>query len=206
MTAMMKIKIAAAAASALLSLAAAMPASALTFNFTYSGTNTTNGAFTASGTLTTSNTTVTTSFGQAYTITGITGTRNGSAITGLIPAGTDFGGVPIDNYLLASTTSQRLTDSGFGFSVAGTTNLFNPYYFGGAYQEYVRTAAGADFQNTSGITFTVTPAATAVPEPATWGMMILGFGLTSFGLRRAKRRSDVKFDARIKRIAAGLQA
>lgn len=30
----------------------------------------------------------------------------------------------------------------------------------------------------------------AVPEPATWGMMLLGFGLMGFGLRR--RRSEVR--------------
>lgn len=46
-------------------------------------------------------------------------------------------------------------------------------------------------------------AVTAVPEPASWAMMILGMGLVGFGLRTARRRSDARFDARIKRIAAG---
>ena len=164
------------------SIAVATPASAATFLFSYSGTNATNGAFTATGTITTTNTTTTVNGRQAYTITGITGTRNGSAITGLIAAGTDFGGVPIDDYLYA--TGPYLTDAGFGFSVAGTTNLFNPYYFDGAYQEYVRTAAGADFQNTSGVTFTLTAVTAGVPEPATWAMMLVGFGAIGGALRR----------------------
>lgn len=190
----MKTKIAALAASLLLSAIAATPASALVFTFNYSGTNLANGAFTATGTLTTSDTTVTTAFGQAYQITGITGTRNGSAITGLIPAGTDFGGVAIDNYLLVGPTGQRLTDAGFGFSVAGTGNLFNPYFFGGTYQEYVRTAAGADFQNTSAVTFTVTQVGAGVPEPATWAMMMLGFGAMGATLRRkTKTTARIRF-------------
>ncbi|WP_254602782.1 PEPxxWA-CTERM sorting domain-containing protein [Sphingomonas bacterium] len=44
---------------------------------------------------------------------------------------------------------------------------------------------------------------TAVPEPATWGMMILGFGLAGVALRRQARRSDARFDSKIKRMTAG---
>ncbi len=43
----------------------------------------------------------------------------------------------------------------------------------------------------------------AVPEPATWAMMILGFGAVGGAMRAARRRSDERFDARIKRIAEG---
>lgn len=46
----------------------------------------------------------------------------------------------------------------------------------------------------------------AVPEPATWAMMILGFGLIGFAMRAAKRRDDAKFEAKIKRITAGFEA
>lgn len=46
-------------------------------------------------------------------------------------------------------------------------------------------------------------AASAVPEPATWAMMILGMGAVGFALRSAKRRSDDNFDAKIKRITGG---
>lgn len=43
----------------------------------------------------------------------------------------------------------------------------------------------------------------AVPEPATWALMILGMGAVGFAMRRAKRNSDAKFEAKIKRITAG---
>ena len=46
----------------------------------------------------------------------------------------------------------------------------------------------------------------AVPEPATWAMMIVGFGLVGVSMRSAKRRSDQKFDAKIKRITEGARA
>jgi hypothetical protein len=43
----------------------------------------------------------------------------------------------------------------------------------------------------------------AVPEPASWAMMILGMGAVGYALRRKVRASEVKFNARIKGIAAG---
>lgn len=46
--------------------------------------------------------------------------------------------------------------------------------------------------------------AAAVPEPATWLMMILGFGMIGFGMRSAKRRSDEKFETKIKNITYGI--
>ena len=47
------------------------------------------------------------------------------------------------------------------------------------------------------------PAAGAVPEPATWAMMLFGFGAAGAGVRRQLRRSEAKFTARIKLIEAG---
>lgn len=46
----------------------------------------------------------------------------------------------------------------------------------------------------------------AVPEPATWAMMLVGFGAIGFAMRSAKRRSDEKFDAKIKNITYGAVA
>ena len=45
-----------------------------------------------------------------------------------------------------------------------------------------------------------------VPEPATWLMMLLGFGVIGFGMRSTKRRMDAKFEMKIKRLTAGLPA
>lgn len=46
----------------------------------------------------------------------------------------------------------------------------------------------------------------AVPEPASWAMMILGMGAVGFAMRSAKRRSNAKFDLKIKRLTAGAAA
>ncbi|GAA3717288.1 hypothetical protein GCM10022268_27090 [Sphingomonas cynarae] len=42
-----------------------------------------------------------------------------------------------------------------------------------------------------------------VPEPATWAMLMIGFGMIAAGVRRWMRRSQARFDERIRRIAAG---
>ena len=58
------------------------------------------------------------------------------------------------------------------------------------------------FQTGALTNVTPTPAP-AVPEPASWAMMILGMGAIGFAMRNAKRRSDDKFDAKIKKITYG---
>lgn len=50
------------------------------------------------------------------------------------------------------------------------------------------------------------PTTPAVPEPATWLTMILGFGTVGVFMRRSLRRSNAKFDAKIKRITSGAAA
>ena len=42
-----------------------------------------------------------------------------------------------------------------------------------------------------------------LPEPATWALMILGFGGIGGAMRRRMRRSEADFTARIKRIVDG---
>lgn len=56
---------------------------------------------------------------------------------------------------------------------------------------------------TTDLSFSVTA---GVPEPTTWAMFILGFGVVGYSLRAAKRRSDEKSDAKIKRITSGAAA
>jgi len=50
---------------------------------------------------------------------------------------------------------------------------------------------GAQFGNTvqDNVTLTVNSVAAAVPEPASWGLMIAGLGLTGFALRRRRGAS-----------------
>jgi len=42
-------------------------------------------------------------------------------------------------------------------------------------------------------TLTITEAAAAVPEPATWGLMLAGFGVVGAGLRSRRRSTTVAF-------------
>jgi hypothetical protein len=74
------------------------------------------------------------------------------------------------------------------------------------------TVVGAPGELFTGVTFASTgnsfevdnlAVLSAVPEPATWALMILGFGGVGFAMRRAKARSDEKFEAKIKRLTAG---
>lgn len=51
--------------------------------------------------------------------------------------------------------------------------------------------------------FAQVAAVSAVPEPAAWAMMILGMGAIGGVMRRRVRASEVRFDAKIKRIADG---
>ena len=45
-----------------------------------------------------------------------------------------------------------------------------------------------------------------LPEAATWGMLLLGFGAVGFALRKAKAISDARFEEKLKRLAAGESA
>ncbi|HEU4819951.1 MAG TPA: PEPxxWA-CTERM sorting domain-containing protein [Qipengyuania sp.] len=47
---------------------------------------------------------------------------------------------------------------------------------------------GQAYHAMSGETFTLAAVGNAVPEPATWAMLILGFGLTGGALRSARRK------------------
>lgn len=83
--------------------------------------------------------------------------------------------------------SANLVDLGLDFSV-GDDGLLRLEYF----EDYDDASINPDAVWNSGtVTFTYTPADTgAVPEPATWAMMISGFGLVG-GTLRASRRAVV---------------
>ncbi|MEH2350064.1 MAG: PEP-CTERM sorting domain-containing protein [Nostoc sp.] len=95
-------------------------ASALSWNWNYSGTG-----IAANGTFTTNNTPNDLGF---YLISGITGTRNGETITGLQPAGTPIpGNEPFNVDNLISLNTQQLTGDGFGYSILGG-NYSSPFF------------------------------------------------------------------------------
>ena len=78
------------------------------------------------------------------------------------------------------TGSGDLVGLGLDFFL-GTDGLLYTEFF----ESFEDATASPDAVWTGGnITITYTPAATAVPEPATWAMMMLGFGAIGAGLRR----------------------
>lgn len=159
-------------------------AQASVFNFTYTN-NSSYATDTASGTLTTGARDQSGNFGpNGFEITAITGTYNGAAITGLLPTGTYyktsgfFGSPGNDNILFYPSTQvfngqpTYLDYYGLGFSTTGPS--FVNIYFGlGGYGTLYSDSASDATLGSLG-TFAVTPASTAVPEPAVLGMFGLG--------------------------------
>jgi PEP-CTERM motif len=169
-----------AAAAALMTLAG--PASAAVFDWSYTSDA---GAVTSSGTFTAGENTTNIYGRDAWVVTAITGSRNGVAITGLarvFPVA--YGGA--DNYLYVS--GQPFTYSGLSFGLADGTyvNLFN------SYELHASNVAGTANELITSATFSYAaagaPAVGAVPEPAAWAMMILGFGLVGGTVRYRARR------------------
>ncbi|WP_013322928.1 PEP-CTERM sorting domain-containing protein [Gloeothece verrucosa] len=153
------------------------PASALIWNWSYSGPG-----LVASGTLTTNDIPDDLGF---YLITGITGTRNGETITGLQPAGTPIpGNEPFEVDNLISLNAIQLTGDGFGYSTA-SGSYASPFYANflstpGYLELFSAPPLTEGFTNLGPedsellITFSATP----VPEPLTilGSVTVLGFG------------------------------
>lgn len=151
---------------------AASPASAASYIFDFAGTNLFGGGpIVGSGTLTTDDMTVQQNGRDAQKITGITGTYNGSSITGLNP--TIFGA---DNFYYLM--GQFVSGNGLGFDTAAGTSA-NLFASVGNY----RVNSVNPFQS-GFVTATSSAVAGAVPEPATWAMMLFGFGGIGFAMRR----------------------
>ena len=160
-----------AVGAAIMALASTAPASAAMYDFSFSGSGTT-----GTGVFTTSDTTSLNARGgyTAFAITSITGTLNGSAITGL-------SGFQGSDNLYYTTGPAFLDGSGVGFTSAAGQSA-SLFYQDSAQSYRITTVSpfAAGF-----VSATSSPAAGAVPEPASWAMMLSGFGLVGAGLRRS---------------------
>ena len=154
------------AALLLVSFASSSVANAASFNFTFSGSG-----LNARGTLATTNTLV----GGYYTVTGLSGTQDGFAMSLLGP------GVFASNDNLFSPNSPYFDFSGVSYVANGVDyNLFN----NGA--GVIRDCTSCNGYSTDGtaVTFSATPAA-ATPEPGS--LFLLGSGLLG-GIPVMRRR------------------
>jgi hypothetical protein len=153
------------------------PAMATVYDWSYSDP----AGDTGSGTLTVTGAT------SPFTMTDITGTYNGSSINtpGVLPPGTCCGVPANDNLVFVPPSPNFLDQSGIGFSTASlpAVNLF----FDESVPSYAALNGNLADENADG-TFTLTTA--TIPEPSTWAMMLLGFGLLG-GAGYWKRRRSV---------------
>jgi len=153
--------------AAALTLAGLSSAQAETWIWSYTGTG-----VTAAGTFTTAGAAL-----VAEDILSISGTRNGVAITGLVPLDSDPNFF-YDNQF--SAVGNHFTDGGMVFTVPGLPSNVNVYFFEGTYVDLI---IDGDDPIETPITFSVT----AVPEPATALALLSGLGV--LGLRFRRRRT-----------------
>ena len=159
----------AGAALLLVAAAAPKPANAMLFDFTYSGDAGTGiGEFDATNT----------GPGQ-YLVTDATGTANGNAIMGV------DGYAGADN-VLNFPTQPFVTFAGISLhTLAGDFNIFEN---NGTFLLQSTVDSVGFPENGTAITFSVT----AVPEPRTWAMMILGFAGVGFMAYRRRNRATFR--------------
>lgn len=158
-----------------------------TFSYSFPGSGNTPTPVSGNGLLTTTDLDAMT---NAYTILGISGTRNFNGtqqtITGLIPPG-NFGGN--DNLLF--TTAPLLDSGGFSFSVNGTGNS-------GSQVNVLYLSHSIYTENSSNVglgSFTATNVTgAAVPEPGSVALLV-GLGISGAGFL-SRRRSTRKGGSR----------
>lgn len=174
---MTPIRFLAAVAFAVAALVPASQVQAATWSWDYNAAG-----IAAGGTFTTTDTPGSDGF---YTITAITGFRNGVAITGLEPAGSAIPGndpYAVDN--LVSIAGPQLTWNGFGYELADGS-WANPFSDGSTTWEYLSVPP---YPEGEGQEVAVAFSAVPVPEPAA-GMLVL-LGLAAIAAASRGRRAS----------------
>jgi hypothetical protein len=167
----MNSKFATMASALLLATGAALPSHAAILNFVLSGSRDATFQLDSNPTPTTSSTSV---FGDQVQFSNVAGTFGG--VTGVAPS------IGFGSGLFASL---NINGTPLGF-----TQFAGPSLFSGTFNAPV--FAPGTFALTSIVsgssTLTISEAvSSAVPEPATWTMMIMGFGLAGAALRGRRR-------------------
>jgi hypothetical protein len=174
---MTPIRFLAAAAVCFAALSSTEPVRAASWSWDYSAAG-----IAASGTFTTTDTSDLAGF---YTITAITGSRNGVAITGLEPEGSAIPGndpYAVDD--LVSIAGPQLTWSGFGYALADGSWV-NPFSDGSTAWEYLSVPP---YPEGAGQEVAVSFRAAPVDEPATVMLTLFGVcGLAAASLARRGR-------------------
>ncbi|CAN5291409.1 hypothetical protein BH11PSE5_BH11PSE5_11060 [soil metagenome] len=117
-------------------------------------------------------------------ILSVSGLINGSTnVSGIGPI--NLSGFLTDNVLYPNA-DPAFTSFGVGFLSPGFTyNLWGDAP--GAYSFYAFNGSAYTIQSTG------TASVAAIPEPATWGMMLLGFGMLGAGVRYRRRSIKVAY-------------
>jgi hypothetical protein len=166
---------------AALAVVASAPASAAAFDFTFDTTSTAFGGpdQTIRGTFTTLDTPVDRFGFDGLAITGISGTINGTAISGLYDSAGPY------YYLTSGPTF--LDGSGVRFNAGAAQNIAFFHQDGVASDTY-RVNGNGTISAFGPATSSSATLVTAAPEPGTWAMMLVGFGGTGFAIRRRKNK------------------
>lgn len=179
------------AAPALLSFAAPAAASVFAWDFAGSG-------YTASGTFVVNDANsisnplpcAACANGPGYLVTGITGSINGAAITGLASPNTFFFN---DNRFYYQTTNGALDALGIAFNTSSDTfKIFAGDYSGHVDQTFLLVTGDTRINFEHPIDGHANLISGPVPEPATWALMIAGFGFIGSALRRMRRQRALK--------------